>query len=203
MADDVDLILASGSRFRKVMLERAGIKFRVMPADVDEDALRSAMLDDDPDIEAALVAEQLACAKAEHVSRVHPASLVIGADQVLVCGGEIFSKPPALDAARLQLKSLRGLTHALPTAVVLAKGGAVLWRHVEEPQMSMRGFSDAFLESYLAAEGEALCETVGSYQFEGRGAQLFEAVEGDQFSIVGLPLLPLLAVLRQYGALAQ
>lgn len=203
MADGQELILASGSRFRKAMLEAIGIKFRVVAADVDEDALKAAMLDDDPDIEAALVAENLACAKAEHVSRAHPSALVIGADQVLVCGGEIFSKPPTLDAAREQLKVLRGLTHALPTAVVLARGGEVIWRHVDEPQMTMRVFSDGFLETYLAAEGLVLCETVGSYQFEGRGAQLFEAIEGNQFSIVGLPLLPLLGALRQFGVLVS
>ena len=196
MADGGDLILASGSRFRRAMLERVGIKFRVVPAAVDEDALKAAMLDDDPDLEAALVAEKLACAKAEQVSRAHPGALVIGADQVLVCGGEIFSKPPTIEAAREQLLALRGLTHALPTAVVLARAGEILWRHVDEPQMSMRAFSDAFLDAYLAAEGQILCETVGAYQFEGRGAQLFEAIEGDQFSIVGLPLLPLLGALR-------
>ena len=199
MADE--LILASGSRFRKAMLEKAGIKFRVVPADVDEDALKAAMLDDDPDIEAALVAENLAIAKAEQVSRAHPGALVIGADQVLVCGGEIFSKPPSIEAARVHLTALRGLTHALPTAVVLARGGEIIWRHVDEPQMAMRAFSDAFLETYLADEGLVLCETVGAYQFEGRGAQLFEAIEGDQFSIVGLPLLPLLDALRREGVI--
>jgi septum formation protein len=203
MADGVDLILASGSRFRRAMLERAGIKFRVAPADVDEEALKATMLDDDPDMDAALVAETLACAKAEHVSRIHPNALVIGADQVLVCGGEIFSKPPTIDAARAQLKALRGLTHALPTAVVLARSGEILWRHVDEPQMTMRAFSDAFLDAYVVAEGQVLCETVGAYQFEGRGAQLFEVIEGDQFSIVGLPLLPLLEALRTQGVITS
>jgi septum formation protein len=201
MAEPMDLILASGSRYRREMLEKAGVKFRVVPACVDEARIKNTMTEDDPDLEAGMLAQHLAAEKALDVSRKHPAALVIGADQVLVCGGEIFSKPPTLEAAREQLLALRGLTHALPTAVALAHGGKIVWEHLDEPQMTMRQFSEPFLDAYLAAEGGVICETVGAYQFEGRGAQLFEAMEGDLFSVVGLPLLPLLAELRQRGAL--
>jgi septum formation protein len=203
MAEAVGLILASGSRFRRTMLERAGVKFSVVPADVDEGRIKNALLEDDPDIEASVVAARLACEKAVQVSRLHPHALVIGSDQVLVCGGEIFSKPPDLAAARLQLIHLRGFTHALPTAVALAQGGEIVWSHIDEPQMTMRPFSEGFLDDYIAAEGQVLCDTVGAYQFEGRGAQLFEAMEGDMFSVIGLPLLPLLAELRRRGALTN
>ncbi len=201
MVEPMHLILASGSRFRREMLERAGVKFSVVPAEVDEERIKISLLDDDPDIDAAQLAEHLAVEKAMQISQINPEALVIGADQVLVCGGEVFSKPPTVAAARAQLLALRGLTHALPTAVALAQGGKIVWRHVDEPQMTMRSFTEAFLDAYLAAEGTALCDTVGAYQFEGRGAQLFEAMEGDMFSVVGLPLLPLLAELRRRGAI--
>lgn len=183
------------------MLEAAGVKIRVVPAEVDEDAIKSAMTDDNPDIDAADVAEVLARAKAEQVSKAHPHSLVIGADQVLVCGGEIFSKPPSMAAARTQLLALRGLAHALPTAVVLALAGETVWTHIDEPQLTMRTFSHAFLDAYLTAEGDAVTETVGGYALEGRGGQLFDTIDGNYFSIIGLPLLPLLAELRARGQL--
>jgi septum formation protein len=201
MAEPIDLILASGSRFRREMLERAGVKFRVVSSEVDETRIKNALMEDDPDLEAAVLADHLAREKALDVSRKNPEALIIGADQVMVCGGEIFSKPPTLFAARDQLLALRGLTHALPTAVVLAQREKILWSHVDEPQMTMRTFTESFLDAYIAAEGKALCDTVGAYQFEGRGAQLFEAMEGDLFSVIGLPLLPLLAELRRLGVL--
>lgn len=201
MADT--LILASGSKFRRTMLERAGVNFRVVPADVDEGRIKDALLEGDPDIDAAAVAEHLAREKALSVARLYPDALVIGADQVLVCGGEILSKPPTMAAARAQLMSLRGLTHALPTAVVLAKGQNILWSYVDEPQLTMRAFSEAFLDSYLSSEAEIVCDTVGAYQIEGRGAQLFDTMDGNIFSVVGLPLLPLLAELRRRGMLEE
>jgi septum formation protein len=202
MAETKPLILASGSRFRRDMLQRAGLNFSVVPARVDEAAIKNAMIEDDPDLEAAVLAQHLADAKALSVSETHTDAIVIGSDQVLVCGGEIFSKPPSVVAARQQLVSLRGLTHALPTAATVAIGGKIVWRHMDEPQMTMRPFSDAFLEAYIATEGDSLCETVGGYKFEGRGVQLFETMEGDMFSVVGLPLVPLLAELRRLGVLA-
>jgi septum formation protein len=197
-----ELILASGSRFRKKMLEDAGVIIRVVPADVDETAVKFAMTEDNPEIDAADVAEVLARAKAEQVSVLNPDALVIGADQILVCDGEIYSKPPTRDAARQQLLALRGRSHTLATAVVLAVGGDTVWSLVDEPRLTMRNFSHSFLEAYLTAEGDAVCETVGGYALEGRGGQLFESLEGNYFSIIGLPLLPLLAELRQRGVLA-
>jgi septum formation protein len=196
-----DLILASGSRFRRQMLEQAGLKVRVVPAEVDEPAIRAALLDDNPEMDAADVAEVLARAKAEQVSERFRDALVIGADQVLVCGGEIFGKPVSVAAARGQLQRLRGLAHGLSTAVVLARGGQAIWAHVEEPILTMRDFSERFLEAYLAAAGDAVTDTVGGYQLEGRGAQLFERIEGDYFSIIGLPLIPLLEALRREGVI--
>jgi septum formation protein len=196
-----ELILASGSRFRRQMLEQAGVKIRVVPADIDEAVIRATLTDDNPDIDAADVAEVLARAKAEQVSALHPDALVIGADQVLVCGGEIFGKPNSMAAARVQLLALRGLTHALPTAAVLAEDGKAVWTEVAEPILIMRDFSEAFLDGYLAAEGTAVSETVGGYAIEGRGAQLFSSIDGDYFTIIGLQLMPLLAELRNRGHL--
>jgi septum formation protein len=178
------------------MLEGAGVRVAVQPAVVDEAAIRSDLQDDNPDIEPQDVAEVLARAKAEQVSAANPGVLVIGADQVLACGGEIFAKPPTVEAARDQLLRLRGLAHSLPTAVVLAIDGETVWSHLEEPILTMRPVSDSFIAAYLATEGEAVCETVGGYKLEGLGAQMFDSVDGDYFSIVGLPLLPLLAELR-------
>jgi septum formation protein len=196
------LILASGSRFRKKMLEDAGVNIRVVPADVDETAVKIAMTEDNPEVDAADVAEVLARAKAEQVSLLNPDALVIGADQILVCDGEIYSKPPTSVAARQQLLALRGRSHTLATAVVLAVGGETVWSLVDEPRLTMRSFSHSFLEAYLVAAGDAVCETVGGYALEGLGGQLFESLEGNYFSIIGLPLLPLLAELRQRGVLA-
>lgn len=196
-----DVILASGSRFRRRMLEDAGLAFRVVPSTVDEAVIKQALTDGNPDLDGADVAEVLARAKAEQVSAMHPEALVIGADQVLVCRGELYSKPPTLSAARAQLLALRGTQHSLPTAVVLARGGVTIWSHTDEPQLTMRSFSHAFLDDYLAAEGEAVTETVGGYALEGRGGQLFQSIDGGYFTIIGLPLLPLLAELRAHSAM--
>jgi septum formation protein len=197
-----DLILASGSRYRREMLEAAGVPVRVVPAEVDEPAIRAALQDDNPEIDAAEVAEVLARAKAGQVSARFPEAVVIGADQVLVCGGEIFGKPAGVGAARAQLMRLSGLAHALPTAVVLAEQGRTAWVHVEEPILTMRRFSEAFLDRYIEMAGAAVTETVGGYAIEGRGVQLFEKIEGDYFSIIGLPLIPLLEALRARGVIA-
>ena len=150
--------------------------------------------------EAALI---LAYAKAEFVARSAPDALVIGADQLLVCDEAWFDKPPDIAAARTHLQRLRGRRHELVTALVCHRGGQRIWQHVAKPRLTMRDFSDAFLESYLAAEGEALLSSVGAYRLEGHGAQLFDAIEGDQPAILGLPLLPLLGFLRQHGVLLK
>jgi septum formation protein len=191
------LVLASGSPFRRRLLEAAGLSLTVHPADVDEPAVRSRLGGASP----ANIASALAGAKAEAVSTLLPHALVIGADQVLALDRKILGKPRDVAEARRQLKKLRGRAHDLPTGVALALAGKVIWRHLEMPRLVMRNFSDEFLERYLAECGEGVCQTVGAYAVEGRGIQLFERIEGDIFTIVGLPLLPLLAQLRTRGAL--
>jgi septum formation protein len=193
-----ELVLASASPFRRRMLEAAGLSFRVVPAEVDEAAIRQGMTTGSLE----RVAETLAQAKAIAVSRAQPGALVIGADQVLAFGDKLFNKPKDLNDARAQLKALRGHAHHLHTAVALAQAGKILWSHVETVRLVMRSFSDAFLDRYLAEMGTRVCQTVGAYEIEGRGIQLFERIEGDSFTIIGLPLLPLLAELRSRGAIA-
>jgi septum formation protein len=192
-----ELVLASGSPFRRRLLEAAGVPITVRPADVDEPAVRSRL----DGVSPANVATALAGAKAEAVSALLPQALVIGADQVLALGNSILSKPRDVAEARRQLLLVRGKPHDLPTGVVLAMAGKVIWRHLEMPRLTMRDFSDEFLERYLAECGEDVCQTVGAYAIEGRGVQLFERIEGDIFTIIGLPLLPLLTELRCRGAL--
>jgi septum formation protein len=190
-------ILASGSSSRAQILRDAGLSFAVHPAHIDEDAVKTGLRG----AGGRAVAEKLAALKALHISTQHPQDLVLGADQVLVLGDELFSKAETLDAAGDQLRKLRGKSHQLIGALVLARGGKPVWRHTEVSTLSVRDFSDAFLNSYLAAEGQALLGSVGCYRFEGLGAQLFERVEGDYFSILGLSLLPLLGALRDHGVL--
>ncbi len=187
------LILASASRVRATMLRQAGLAFEIVPAHADEAATKRAMAGADP-LE---IAGALAEIKARAIAAHHPDAAVIGADQMLVCGADLFDKPADMDEARSHLRRLRGRTHHLCTAAVVMRGGEVLWRHTEKPELVMRGFTDAFIGRYLAAIGDDALLSVGAYQLEGRGAQLFERVEGDFFSILGLPLLPLLGFLRR------
>jgi len=195
------LVLASASAARAELLARAGLAVARDPAELDEAALKSASrARGDNAVAGAL---RLAEAKALAVAPRHPGMLVIGADQILSCDGAWFDKPRDLGEARAQLRRLRGRTHDLATAAVLAKDGEVLWRGSGCPRLAMRGFSDAFLEDYLAREGEAALGSVGAYRLEAAGIQLFDRVEGDFFTILGLPLLPLLAALRRHGALAS
>jgi len=201
--DRPGLILASGSRARRQMLQAAGLAFTVVPADIDERAIRGALLGGNAVIDPGGVAEALARAKAEAVSRDHPKALVIGADQVLALGSQLFDKPADADGARDCLLKLRGRTHQLHSAVALAQGGAVIWVHTKAAHLTMRNFSELSLAEYLARAGAALCESVGAYQIEGPGIQLFERVEGDYFTILGLPLLPLLEELRSRKVLVQ
>jgi septum formation protein len=193
-----DLVLASASPFRRKLLEAAGVAFRVVPATVDEAAIKRG-LGSRPG--PAALAETLAAAKAEAVSREWCNSLVIGSDQVVALGSRIFDKPGNLAEARAHLEALRGTTHRLFTAVALAQNGHTVWRQTESAILTMRAFSDAFLDRYLAEGGTRLCQIAGAYEIEGQGIQLFERVEGDHFTIVGLPLVPLLAELRARGAL--
>lgn len=188
------LILASTSRTRQRMLEDAGLSFTAVGSDVDEDVVKRAARTEGA--RAAETAFLLAEMKAKAVSVCHPQSLVIGADQILVCENIWFDKPGTLQGARTQLRALRGRVHDLETAVVCFRGGARVWFHVSRPRLTMRGFSDAFLETYLAAERDDILGNVGAYRLEGRGAQLFDTIDGDFFSVLGLPLLPLLSYLR-------
>lgn len=197
------LVLASGSRSRRQMLEAAGLSFTIAPADLDERAIREILAANDATVAPADVAEVLARAKAEAVSRVHPNAMIIGADQILALGDEIFEKPDGLDGARAHLAKLRGCTHQLHSAVVLAEAGAVVWTHVDTATLTMRAFTAAFLDHYLSRAGPIVCDSVGAYQLEGLGVQLFERIEGDYFTILGLPLLPLLAELRSRGLIAS
>jgi septum formation protein len=198
-----DLILASGSATRRKMLEDAGLAFRVVPADVDEDDIRDTLVTHDPNSGPVRMAQVLARAKAEEVSRRHPEALVIGGDQILALGREVFTKPADLSAARAALQRLSGRTHALHSAVTLACGGSMAWQHVETARLTMRALSDGFIDDYLARAGERVCASVGAYELEGLGIQLFERIEGDYFTILGLPLLPLLAELRHQAVMSS
>jgi len=197
------IVLASGSAARRRMLEDTGIEFEVEVSDVDEDIVREALSDDDLLIEPADLAEVLARAKAEDVARRVDADIVIGADQVLSLDGATYAKPPSIAAARRQLLALRGKAHQLHSAVAIVRREERHWTHVDEVTVTMRDYSSAFVGRYLAAVGAAALESVGCYQIEGPGVQLIEKVEGDYFTILGLPLLPLLAELRRMGVLDQ
>mgnify|MGYP002632215722 FL=1 len=191
------LILASKSAARRVMLTDAGVPFSVQVADVDEDAVKAVH---DP-ADAAGLAVELARAKALAVSRHDGDAWVLGADQTLSFDGGLVSKAASLEAARARLMAMRGKVHHLHSGAALARNGQVVWSGVDTAAMRVRDFSDAFLDAYLAAEGEGLLACVGSYRLEGMGAQLFEAVEGDYFTVLGLPLWPVLAELRRAGVL--
>ena len=191
------LILASKSAARRAMLEGAGVPFSVQVADVDEDAVKATH---DP-ADAAGLAVELARVKALAVSRHDPEAWVLGADQTLAFAGGLVSKASSMIAARAQLAVMRGRSHQLHSGAALARDGQVVWVGADTATMRMRDFSDAFLDAYLAAEGEALMGSVGSYRLEGMGSQLFEAVDGDYFTVLGLPLWPVLAELRRAGVL--
>ncbi len=194
-----ELILASASAGRGAVLRAAGLTFRKVPADIDERGIEAEMRRDDGGAGAGALATRLAVEKASAVSRLHPDALVIGADQVMECEGRLFQKPPDLPAAMTQLRHLRGRVHSLHAGLAVAFGGSAIWQHLDSARMTMRDFSGAFLDSYVAAEGAALLGCVGAYRIEGPGIQLFSRVEGDHFTIIGLPLLPLLGYLRDIG----
>ena len=193
--DGERLILASKSAARRAVLTDAGVPFTVQVADVDEDALKT------PGVDPVELAVELARAKALAVSRHDAEAWVLGADQTLDFDGGLISKAPTLAAARERLTAMRGRTHQLHSGAALARNGQVVWSGVDTVEMRMRDISDAFLDAYLVAEGEALLACVGSYRLEGLGSQLFEAVEGDYFTILGLPLWPVLAELRRAGVI--
>jgi septum formation protein len=193
------IILASKSAARRQVLEGAGVPFEIAVAGVDEDAVKTAMLAQGSGPRE--IADALAEVKAVRISARRP-ELVIGADQTLEFEGRLYDKAETLEAARERLQSLRGKPHKLHSAVVVAKDGAPIWREVVTATLTMRDFTDAFLEDYLSAEGDNALGSVGCYRLEGPGAQLFSSIEGDYFTILGLPLLGLLDLLRRHGVIA-
>jgi septum formation protein len=192
------LVLASGSKIRQALLSAAGITLEVRPADLDERALEQAA---PPDPSA--IALFLARAKASAVATLNAGRLTLGADQVLALGSERFSKPADRAAALAQLRALRGKTHELHSALAFVQNGTVLFEHVSVARLAMRTYSDRFLDHYLDAVGSAAMASVGAYQLEGLGVQLFEHIDGDYFTILGLPLLEALDFLRRHGSLAS
>jgi septum formation protein len=192
------IILASASAARAHLLDAAGVPFTIEPAAIDEERIkRASRATGQSTMECAAA---LAVEKARYISGRHREALVIGADQILVAGDEWYDKPKNLAEAREQLLSLRGRTHILATAATVLCAGQQVWQQTSAPEMTMRSFSEAFLDKYIAAEGAALLGSVGAYRLEGPGVQLFERMMGDHFAVLGLPLLELLGFLRGRGA---
>lgn len=188
------LVLASASPARAAMLRNAGLDVEIRPARVDEDEIKLSLKAEGAPPER--VAETLAELKMRRASIIGDRSFVIGCDQMLACDGAWFDKPADIAAARTQLRSLRGKTHHLHSAITVGRDGGVVWHHVETARMTMRHFSDDFLEAYLAQAGDSILASVGAYRLEDIGVQLFSRIQGDYFTILGLPLLPLLDFLR-------
>lgn len=192
------IILASKSAARRAVLDGAGVAYEAIVAGVDEESVKTSLLAEGHGPRD--IADALAELKAIRVSRGRP-GLVIGSDQTLDLDGTLYDKAESLEAARERLKLLRGKTHKLHSAVVVARDGAPIWREVVTASLTMRDFSDAFLEAYLETEGPNALGSVGCYRLEGPGAQLFSRIEGDYFAILGLPLMGLMDLLRQHGEL--
>lgn len=197
---DFPLILASASPARRALLESAGLAVTVQPADIDEAPLRTRWPRTKP---MAALATALAREKAQAVGRSHPGYLVLGADQLCLFENDIFGKPGSVPALAQQLRRLRGATHRLISAAVLVRDGVEVWAGHDSADLTMRSFSDLFLEDYLEQCGATARHCAGGYQIEGFGAQLFESVRGDYFTIMGLPLLPVLAALRREKVVAE
>lgn len=195
------VILASASESRANILKNAGVPFDIMPARVDEDAIKDSMLATNQPHR--VIADALAELKAIRISAANPGALVIGADQVLSFAGELVSKCATLDEARTLLRRLRGRSHELYSAAVMAKGGLPIWRHVERARLTMFPVSDEFIENHLVRKGEDVLSGVGCYRLEDDGAQFFSHVAGDYFAILGLPLIQLLSALREQGVIPK
>ncbi len=193
------LVLASKSAVRRALLESAGVPVEVHPADLDERGLEAGARSAAPGAIAALLARE----KASVVARLHPGRLVLGADQTLALGAKRFAKPADRAAARAQLRALSGRTHELHAAAAFVQDGTVLFEHVGAARLTMRTLSDQILDRYLDAVGSAVTASVGAYQIEGPGIQLFERIDGDYFTILGLPLMAALDFLRRRGCLVQ
>ena len=195
----VRIVLASGSPTRQTLLANAGVPFAVRVAPVDERAIAAPLIE--AGASPADIATALADAKALVVSAAEPEALVIGADQTLDRDGILGTKPAGMAEARQQLAGLAGRSHFLHAAVAVARAGAVTWRHRDSARLTMRALGPAAIDRYLARVGDNVLKSVGVYQIEGEGIGLFEAIEGDYFTILGLPLLPLLLYLRSQGAI--
>jgi septum formation protein len=193
------LVLASSSHARRTLLSDAGIPIEVHPADIDERKLETEAASLGPSAIAGLLAREKAIA----VGRHHPGRLVLGADQMLALDGRRFAKPADREAARVQLRTFSGRTHELHSAIAFVHNAAVVFEHVGVVRLTMRVFSDQFLDQYLDAAGGAVMQSVGAYQIEGLGIQLFDRLEGDYFTVLGLPLMAVLEFLRQRGCLLQ
>lgn len=197
-----ELLLASRSAARTAMLAQAGVPFTAMAADVDEEGMKEALLAEGADPRA--IADALAELKAVKLSRARPEALVLGCDStVAAADGGLVSKVDSRDEAARQLRALAGTTHQLHSAAVVAQGGVPIWRQVDTARLTMRDFSDGFLHDYLEQEWPAIGACVGGYRLEGLGVQLFSRIEGSYFTILGLPLLPLLAWLRERGVISR
>lgn len=194
-------ILASSSESRRNVLTAAGVPFEAVPPGLDEDFIKESLLRDRTPLEK--IAGALADAKALRVSQANPTALVLGGDQTLLFDEELVSKCNDMTEARILLSRLRGKQHRLVGAATLALGNTVVWQHVETADLWMRHFSDVFLDRYLETEGTSILSAVGCYRLEGQGVQLFHRIKGDYFSILGLPLLPLLAELRKRDVIAK
>jgi septum formation protein len=196
------LLLASRSRVRRAVLEAADIPVEIIPADIDERAVTAAAAGAAP-VTPADTAELLAREKAMAIARGRPERIVLGADQTLAVGDTQLHKPIGRAGAAEQLRTMRGRSHTLYSAVAVVQAEAVLFTHVAATTLTMRPFSEDFLERYLDAAGEDVLLSVGAYQLEGKGSHLFERVDGDYFAVLGLPLLPLLAFFRRQGLVAE
>jgi len=191
------LVLASASPSRRQLLANAGLRFAVEPSGIDEEEAKRSLSSERAG--ASDIATALAGMKAARVSARHPDALVIGADSTLSCGDRLFDKPPTLAAARHQLLALAGRTHELHSSVVVAANGVRVWHHAECGRLTMRPIDEHFIDAYLRRTGVAVCTSVGAYQLEGLGVHLFSKIEGDYFTVLGLPLLPLLTFLSDHG----
>ncbi|QND48974.1 Maf-like protein [Rhizobium lusitanum] len=193
------LILASSSSFRRMLMENAGLHFQALAADIDERAIEAPLERDGAGPDA--VALVLAKAKAKEVSDRFPGSLVIGSDQTMSLGSQVFHKPKTMAEAENHLRSLSGKTHRLNSAIALARNGDIIWEHVSHAELTMRDLSAEFVHRHLTRVGGKALSSVGAYQLEGEGIQLFSKIDGDYFTIIGLPMLPLLQKLRELGAI--